>query len=42
MITIRSNFATDLHPIDTDNESDYNASMNIDRSRSPNRYVKFY
>ncbi|CAM4796236.1 unnamed protein product [Rotaria magnacalcarata] len=34
-LLVEPTFATDLHPIDTDSESDYNGSMNINSSRSP-------
>ncbi|CAF0777747.1 unnamed protein product [Rotaria sordida] len=33
-LLVEPNFATDLHPIDTDNESNYNGSININNSRS--------
>ncbi|CAF4843639.1 unnamed protein product [Rotaria sp. Silwood1] len=39
-LLVEPNFATDLHPIDTDNESDYNGSMNINNSRSSYKSYK--
>lgn len=35
--SIRPYFASDLHPIDTDDQTDYHASMIDHRSRLPSR-----